>query len=57
MAWQPKLRELIANSVIDVLRQSLRRRFPVVKDDAFNELLEGLTNVFAKQGRSTPQDA
>lgn len=55
MAWPPNFRGMIPNSVIDILRYSLTRRFPVVKDDAFDELLETLRSVAVRQGHSTQE--
>ena len=41
---------MISNGVIDMLRQSFRRRFPVGKDEAFHELLESLAHVSCRPG-------
>ena len=39
MAPQNKLIELLTNNVIDVVRRSLRRYFPPVRDNCFDEVI------------------
>ena len=45
-------REMLTNRVIDVLRRSLRRQFPVIRDGAFDHLIEKLNNIRSRRSRS-----